>query len=45
MGAALLGNNFSPIIEFHESPSKISFCMKKKSDSLLPYIYKALKPC
>ena len=39
MGAALVGNNFSPI------PSKFSFHMKKKSDSSRPEIYKALKPC
>ena len=39
MGAALVGSNFSPI------PSKISFHMKIKSDSLQPEIYKALKPC
>ena len=38
MGAALVGNNFSPI------PSKFSFHMKKKSDSSRPEIYKALKP-
>ena len=42
MGAALVGNNFSPI------PSKFSFQMKKKSNSTRdsrPEIYKALKPC
>ena len=39
MGAALVGNNFSPI------PSKFSFHMEKKSDSSRPEIYKALKPC
>ena len=38
MGAALVGNSFSPI------PSKFSFQMKTKSDQLLPKIYKALKP-
>ena len=40
MGAALVGNNFSPI------PSKFRFTWKKKSsDSSRPEIYKALKPC
>ena len=38
MGAALVSTNLSPI------PWKISFHMKKKSDSLLFEIYKALKP-
>ena len=38
MGTALVGNNFSSI------PSKISFCMKRKSDYSLPKIYKSLKP-
>ena len=39
MGKALVCNNFLPI------PSKFSFHMKKKSESSLPGIYKALKPC
>ena len=39
MGATLVGNNFSPIL------SKISFHMKRKSDSSRPEIYKALNPC
>ena len=38
MGAALVGNNFSPI------PSKIRFTWKKNSDSSRPEIYKLWKP-
>ena len=39
MGTAFVGNNFSPI------SSKFWFHIKKKGDSLLPEIWKALKPC
>ena len=41
MGAALVGNNFSPILWIFHS---IHFSYKKKSDSLRPEIYKVLNP-
>ena len=43
MGAALVGNNFSPLSrQFHQS---FHCTWKKKCDWLQPEIYKALKPC